>query len=166
MRSMNPATALRDRVRWMALMDHTSGQRQWTDISHYRVYVGGKRGWSEEKIDAMLGILLQRQKTYADANRREVVRLCSAIAQPAAGDARRYHGRARGRGRGSKHSAPATISLDPFNAGRWWIGQRKVEYGNTLLGTSPYADRDNFIAIVTVNLNDIDFLAKNLRLEW
>jgi alpha-D-ribose 1-methylphosphonate 5-triphosphate diphosphatase len=71
-----------ERLKLVSLMDHTPGQRQWTDISHYRVYVGGKRGWSEEKIDAMLEVLLQRQQVYVAANRREVIRLCRESAQP------------------------------------------------------------------------------------
>ncbi|MBI1892023.1 MAG: alpha-D-ribose 1-methylphosphonate 5-triphosphate diphosphatase [Burkholderiales bacterium] len=70
------------RLKLVSLMDHTPGQRQWTDLSHYRTYVGGKRGWSEEKIDSMLEVLLRRQQAYADANRREVIRLCRQCAQP------------------------------------------------------------------------------------
>lgn len=65
-----------ERLRLVSLMDHTPGQRQWTDIGHYRTYVTGKRGWSEEKVDSMLERLLERQQRYAAANRGAVIRLC------------------------------------------------------------------------------------------
>jgi alpha-D-ribose 1-methylphosphonate 5-triphosphate diphosphatase len=38
-----------ERLRLVSLMDHTPGQRQWTDLEHYRVYVTGKRGWTHQK---------------------------------------------------------------------------------------------------------------------
>ncbi len=71
-----------ERLRLVSLMDHTPGQRQWTDISHYRTYVSGKRGWSDDKIDSMLGRLLERQQAYAASNRRAVVAGCRQRAQP------------------------------------------------------------------------------------
>lgn len=66
-----------DRLRMVSLMDHTPGQRQWTDISHYRTYVTGKRGWSEEKVDSMLDRLLERQQRYAESNRSAVIARCT-----------------------------------------------------------------------------------------
>ncbi|HEX8988208.1 MAG TPA: alpha-D-ribose 1-methylphosphonate 5-triphosphate diphosphatase, partial [Rhodocyclaceae bacterium] len=42
------------RLRLVSLMDHTPGQRQWTNIEHYRTYVTGKKGWSEETVQRML----------------------------------------------------------------------------------------------------------------
>jgi alpha-D-ribose 1-methylphosphonate 5-triphosphate diphosphatase len=71
-----------DRLKLVSLMDHTPGQRQWTDLSHYRTYVSGKRGWSDDKIDSMLGRLLERQQIYAAANRREIIRRCTARSIP------------------------------------------------------------------------------------
>lgn len=71
-----------ERLRMVSLMDHTPGQRQWTDIGHYRTYVTGKRGWSEEKVEAMLGQLLERQQRYVAANRNAVVELCTERRQP------------------------------------------------------------------------------------
>lgn len=71
-----------ERLRLVSLMDHTPGQRQWTDISHYRTYVSGKRGWSEDKVDSMLGRLLERQQEFAAANRRSVVASCTARSSP------------------------------------------------------------------------------------
>lgn len=71
-----------ERLKLVSLMDHTPGQRQWTDISHYRTYVTGKRGWSEEKVDSMLGRLLERQQTYAAANRRDIIERCTRRTLP------------------------------------------------------------------------------------
>lgn len=70
------------RLKLVSLMDHTPGQRQWTDISHYRTYVTGKRGWSEDKVDAMLERLLERQQRYATVNRQAIIERCSSRAQP------------------------------------------------------------------------------------
>lgn len=65
-----------ERLKLVSLMDHTPGQRQWTDISHYKTYVSGKRGWSEDKVDSMLERLLVRQEMYAVTNRRAVIARC------------------------------------------------------------------------------------------
>ena len=69
-----------ERLRLVSLMDHTPGQRQWTDVSHYRTYVSGKRGWSEDKIDAMLEQLLVRQQAHAARNRSAVIAACRKLA--------------------------------------------------------------------------------------
>ncbi|KRB93152.1 alpha-D-ribose 1-methylphosphonate 5-triphosphate diphosphatase [Noviherbaspirillum sp. Root189] len=71
-----------ERLRLVSLMDHTPGQRQWTDIGHYRTYVTGKRGWSEEKVESMLDRLLERQERYVNANRAAVVAQCTRRALP------------------------------------------------------------------------------------
>ncbi|MDY7546327.1 alpha-D-ribose 1-methylphosphonate 5-triphosphate diphosphatase [Glaciimonas sp. CA11.2] len=71
-------------LKLVSLMDHTPGQRQWTDLSHYRIYTTGKRGWSNEKVDSMLENMLERQVRYADDNRRRIVESCNAIGKPMA----------------------------------------------------------------------------------
>ncbi len=71
-----------ERLRLVSLMDHTPGQRQWTDISHYRTYVSGKRGWSEDKIDSMLERLLVRQQAHAAGNRSAIIGSCRQRANP------------------------------------------------------------------------------------
>jgi alpha-D-ribose 1-methylphosphonate 5-triphosphate diphosphatase len=65
-----------ERLKLVSLMDHTPGQRQWTDIGQYRTYVTGKRGWSEQKVDSMLELLLDRQQRYAQSNRSKVIASC------------------------------------------------------------------------------------------
>ncbi|MBC3918576.1 alpha-D-ribose 1-methylphosphonate 5-triphosphate diphosphatase [Undibacterium sp. CY18W] len=71
-----------ERLKLVSLMDHTPGQRQWTDLSHYRVYVTGKRGWSDQKVDQMLGLLRERQERHVAENRQQVVQLCRQQTHP------------------------------------------------------------------------------------
>jgi alpha-D-ribose 1-methylphosphonate 5-triphosphate diphosphatase len=63
-------------LRLVSLMDHTPGQRQWTDISHYRIYVTGKKGWSEDKMERMLDELVDAQQCYAAPHRHAIAALC------------------------------------------------------------------------------------------
>lgn len=63
-------------VKMVSLMDHTPGQRQWTDLEHYRTYVTGKRGWTQQKVDQMLDLLMQRQRQHVHQNRAEMLALC------------------------------------------------------------------------------------------
>ncbi len=70
------------RLKLVSLMDHTPGQRQWTDLAHYRTYVTGKRGWSETKVDSMLERLIERQHIYVAANRRAVIARCASLSSP------------------------------------------------------------------------------------
>lgn len=71
-----------ERVKLVSLMDHTPGQRQWTDLTHYRVYVTGKRGWSEQKVDDMLEHMLERQQLYVAENRKKIIDYCRQRAHP------------------------------------------------------------------------------------
>ena len=58
------------RLRLISLMDHTPGQRQWTDVEHARVYYTGKKGWSNEKFAAEMQAAPERQARHAEPNRR------------------------------------------------------------------------------------------------
>jgi alpha-D-ribose 1-methylphosphonate 5-triphosphate diphosphatase len=58
------------RLRLISLMDHTPGQRQWSDIEHARVYYTGKKGWSNEKFDAEVLIAPERQAMHAQPHRQ------------------------------------------------------------------------------------------------
>ena len=71
-----------ERLKLVSLMDHTPGQRQWTDISHFRTYVSGKRGWSEAKVESMLASMQERQRIHATVNRNAIVASCRQRAQP------------------------------------------------------------------------------------
>lgn len=57
------------RLRLISLMDHTPGQRQWTDVEQARTYYTGKKGWSQEQFDAEVRIAPQRQAEYAEPHR-------------------------------------------------------------------------------------------------
>ncbi len=58
------------RLRLISLMDHTPGQRQWTQIEHARVYYTGKKGWSNEKFAEEMRIAPERQAKYAAPHRQ------------------------------------------------------------------------------------------------
>jgi alpha-D-ribose 1-methylphosphonate 5-triphosphate diphosphatase len=57
------------RLRLISLMDHTPGQRQWTDIEHARTYYTGKKGWSDSKFDEEVRVAPERQARYAQPHR-------------------------------------------------------------------------------------------------
>jgi alpha-D-ribose 1-methylphosphonate 5-triphosphate diphosphatase len=54
----------------ISLMDHTPGQRQWTNIEQARIYYTGKKGWSDEKFDRVVGESRALQEKYALPHRR------------------------------------------------------------------------------------------------
>jgi len=72
------------RLKLVSLMDHTPGQRQWSDLAHYRTYMMGKRGWSVDKVDSLLETMIKRQQTHAAPNRREIVARCTVRSMPIA----------------------------------------------------------------------------------
>lgn len=57
------------RLRMISLMDHTPGQRQWTDVEQARTYFTGKKGWSDAQFEREMSIAPQRQKEWAQPNR-------------------------------------------------------------------------------------------------
>jgi alpha-D-ribose 1-methylphosphonate 5-triphosphate diphosphatase len=63
-------------LRLVSIMDHTPGQRQFTDVSKWKTYYGGKRGASEEQLNE---IILRRRsiwEKYGVVNRRAIVERC------------------------------------------------------------------------------------------
>ena len=63
-------------LKLVSLMDHTPGQRQWSDLSHYRTYMMGKRGWSAQKVDTMLDEMMTRQHKFVTSNRAAILACC------------------------------------------------------------------------------------------
>jgi alpha-D-ribose 1-methylphosphonate 5-triphosphate diphosphatase len=61
------------RVGLISLMDHTPGQRQWTNIEQARVYYTGKKGWSNEKFDSAVCESRVLQERYAEPHRKHFV---------------------------------------------------------------------------------------------
>ena len=53
----------------LSLMDHTPGQRQWTNIDQARIYYTGKKGWSEEKFQASITRGKEMQALHAEPHR-------------------------------------------------------------------------------------------------
>lgn len=62
-------------VRLVSVMDHTPGQRQWSDVSKFVQYYKGE-SWGQEKLDSILQERLDDQARYATRHRREIVTLC------------------------------------------------------------------------------------------
>ena len=58
------------RVQLLSLMDHTPGQRQWTNLEQARIYYTGKKGWSDEKFDYMATASKTLQQQYAAPHRQ------------------------------------------------------------------------------------------------
>lgn len=54
----------------LSLMDHTPGQRQWTDIDQARIYYTGKKGWSDEKFLSSIARGKEMQTLHAEPHRR------------------------------------------------------------------------------------------------
>lgn len=57
------------KLRMISLMDHTPGQRQWTDVEHARAYYTGKKGWTDARFDHEIFEAPARQARYARTNR-------------------------------------------------------------------------------------------------
>lgn len=72
------------RVGLISLMDHTPGQRQWTDLEQARVFYCGKKGWSDEKFDLSVAQSRTDQERNALPNRRHFVAYARAHGIPLA----------------------------------------------------------------------------------
>lgn len=57
------------RLALISLMDHTPGQRQWSDIGLARHFYTGRKGWSDAQFDAEMQRAPQRQRDHAGPNR-------------------------------------------------------------------------------------------------
>jgi len=61
------------RVGLLSLMDHTPGQRQWSEIGHARTYFTGKKGWSLEKFERHVAEAPEAQSRYARPHRSHFI---------------------------------------------------------------------------------------------
>jgi alpha-D-ribose 1-methylphosphonate 5-triphosphate diphosphatase len=66
------------RLKLVSVMDHTPGQRQFTDISKWKTYYGGKRGATEAEMNERITRRQAIHAQYAEANRRAIVDLCQS----------------------------------------------------------------------------------------
>lgn len=71
-------------VSLVSAMDHSPGQRQFTDLDKYRHYFQGKHGFSDTEMDAFVARQTWAGETYGPANRRALVESCRRRALPLA----------------------------------------------------------------------------------
>ena len=62
-------------VRMVSLMDHTPGQRQWTNIKSFRAFFGNEK-WTEEEVAAEVTERQLMQAKFAAGHRQRVLDLC------------------------------------------------------------------------------------------
>lgn len=65
-------------LKLVSVMDHTPGQRQFTDISKWKTYYAGKRGATDAEMDERIIRRRAIHAQHADANRRAIVDLCQS----------------------------------------------------------------------------------------
>lgn len=74
----------RAEVALISLMDHTPGQRQWTDLTQAKTYWTGKKGWTEADFARHVAEAPERQARYALPNREHFVAYACARGIPLA----------------------------------------------------------------------------------
>ena len=60
----------------VSIMDHTPGQRQWSDLEKYRSFHADKK-WTDEELLAEIERLRVVQKSHAEPNRAIILNLCA-----------------------------------------------------------------------------------------
>lgn len=60
-------------VRLVSIMDHTPGQRQFTDIGQYRLYYQKKHGLSDAEFEVLVERQMAHQREHAERNRNAVI---------------------------------------------------------------------------------------------
>ena len=65
---------LQDNVKIISLMDHTPGQRQFRDLSQFKIYLSGKFGLSENQIEKHFSYLKKLQKKYGKKHKDETIK--------------------------------------------------------------------------------------------
>jgi len=63
-------------VRLASLMDHTPGQRQWSDKDMHKRFIQGRNGWSDAEADRWLAVRIGNQARWAGPNRAALLALC------------------------------------------------------------------------------------------
>jgi alpha-D-ribose 1-methylphosphonate 5-triphosphate diphosphatase len=71
-------------LRLMSLMDHTPGQRQFTDVAVYRRYYKGKYGLSDAEIDRFIEDMRRAQTRFGDRYRAALADGCRRRGLPVA----------------------------------------------------------------------------------
>lgn len=71
-------------LRLVSLMDHTPGQRQFTDVAIWRRYYRGKYGLNEQEMDETIARQREQQSRFADPHRKAIVEMCQERKLPLA----------------------------------------------------------------------------------
>ncbi|MGQ9645119.1 MAG: alpha-D-ribose 1-methylphosphonate 5-triphosphate diphosphatase, partial [Thermodesulfobacteriota bacterium] len=71
-------------VKFVSLMDHTPGQRQFTRIEKFVQYYQGKYGFSNEQMERLIIERQENQKRYAPRYRKEIIGICKQLHLPVA----------------------------------------------------------------------------------
>ncbi len=71
-------------VRLVSLMDHTPGQRQFTNLKKMSHYYQGKYGLSDEEMKKLILTRQQNQREFASRHRKEIVQRCKERRLPTA----------------------------------------------------------------------------------
>ena len=64
-------------IRLVSIMDHTPGQRQFTNIAKWRQYYGGKTGKSDAELDALFEKMHANAEAYSHKHRHSVATACA-----------------------------------------------------------------------------------------
>lgn len=67
-----------ERVKLASLMDHSPGQRQFTNLKNYEIYYRGKTGMSEEAFQKFCEKRMEQSRTHSARNRQAVATACRA----------------------------------------------------------------------------------------
>ena len=70
-------------LRLVSVMDHTPGQRQWSNLQKWRLYHSGKK-WTDADAQAEIDKRARLQESHGDQNRRDILALCQELELPAA----------------------------------------------------------------------------------
>lgn len=70
-------------LRLVSIMDHTPGQRQWSDLEKYRSFHADKK-WTDEELLAEIDRLRAVQTSHAEPNRETILGLCRERGLPLA----------------------------------------------------------------------------------
>ena len=68
-----------DKVKIVSLMDHTPGQRQFRDISQFKLYLSGKFGLSEPQIEQHFLHLKDLQKMFGKKHKSETIKFSKKL---------------------------------------------------------------------------------------
>jgi alpha-D-ribose 1-methylphosphonate 5-triphosphate diphosphatase len=60
----------------VSVMDHTPGQRQWTDLERFRSHYGGRYGLAPAELDEFIQTRMAHHLAYSESNRHKIVALC------------------------------------------------------------------------------------------